>query len=54
MKNLKPRLHHEERERILGPKNCLREQDATDLNEKNDENGMGVLCREMEDWYRGQ
>ena len=47
MKNLKPRRHPEERENGIGSKNCLQEH-------KDDETGMGVLCREMEDWYRGE
>ena len=53
MKNLKPRRHQEERENSMGPKSCLREQNSNSLNEKDDGNEMGVLCQEMEDWYRG-
>jgi hypothetical protein len=54
MKNLRPRRHQEERENGMGPKSCLQEQNGTRLNEKDDGNEMGVLCWEMEDWYRGE
>ncbi len=54
MKSLRPRKYQEERENGMGSKSCLREQNVTCLNEKGDENEMGVLCREMEDWYRGE
>ena len=49
---LKPRQHQEERENGTGPKSCLREQNVTRLNERDNDNEMGVLYREMEDWYR--
>jgi hypothetical protein len=54
MKNLRPRRHQEEQENGMGPKSCLREQMAGSLNRKDDKNEMGVLYREMEDWYRGE
>jgi hypothetical protein len=53
MKNLRPRRHQEEREKGVGSRSYLPEQNAAGSNEENDENEMGVLYREMEDWYRG-
>jgi hypothetical protein len=52
MKNLKPRRHHEEREKGTGTHSCLMERPAVGLNEKHGEDEMGYLNREMEDWYR--
>ena len=52
MKNLRPRGHQEERESSLGSKNYLLGQGVSGLSEKDDEDGMGVLRLEMEDWYR--
>ena len=46
--NAKLRRNQEEREKDLGPKNCLPEQNAVGLNEKDDEDEEEDLYQEEE------
>jgi hypothetical protein len=54
MENLRPKRHQGERENGMRSKKCFQRKSANSLNETDNENEMGVLCREMEDWYRGE
>ena len=46
--NEKLRRNQEEREKYMGPQNCLPDQNAAGLNEKEDEDEMEDLYREEE------
>ena len=52
MKNLKTKRYQEGRENGMGPRSRLMEQRAAGFHEKNGEDEIRVLYREMEDWYR--
>ena len=52
MKNLKPRRHQDERANGMGSDIFPTEMHAAAKNEKNGEDSMRYLYREMEDWYR--
>jgi hypothetical protein len=54
MKNLKPRRHQEEQGKNTDFRNYRSEQNTSGINVENEKNEMGVLYREMEDWYRGE
>ena len=52
MKNLKPRRHQEEQASGMGFNIFPTEMHTAVENERNGEDGMRYLYREMEDWYR--
>jgi hypothetical protein len=52
MKNPKPRRHQEEQANGKGPNIFPTEMHIAMENEKNGEDDMRYLYREMEDWYR--